>query len=188
MQLHALQWQSLVSNDRGPSCTWTLLKWCIIEGGCNMIRHWSNKMKHFKWTRKTHPFTSPDDCAWTILPIVPCVWFRKDFIKDSNGHLQCKTRSSTLPSPRFHWLFVVVRQIQEQCGLSYLLKVYIPSLLKQVRKQPLLRTAIPDLTPGAPVHSVCVQTASLTWVYMITSGHFCTHTYTPKLWMGITCP
>lgn len=97
--LHALQWQSLVSNDRGPSCTWTLLKWCIIEGGCNTIRHWSNKMKHFKWTRKTHPFTSPDDCAWTILPIVPCVWFRKDFIKDSNGHLQCKTRSFHPPVP-----------------------------------------------------------------------------------------
>lgn len=108
--------------------------------------------------------------------IVPCVWFRRDFSKDSNGHLQCKTRSSTLPSPRFHWLFVDVRQIQEQCGLSYLLKVYIPSLLKQVRKQPLLRTAIPDLTPGAPARSVCVQTTSLTLVflYMITSGYYCT--------------
>lgn len=159
-----------------------LLKCCIFEGECIITRHRSNKIKHFKWTRKTSFYLTWQLCRNNRADCPMCVWLRRDFSKDSNGHLQCKTRSSTLPSPLppcFRSLSVVERQIQEQCGLSYLLKVYIPSLLKQVGKQPLLRKAIPDLTPGAPARSVCAQTTSLTvaFLYINTSGLYETHSF-----------
>lgn len=46
----------------------------------------------------------------------------------------------------------------------------VHSIPTKVRKQPLLRKAIPDLTPGAPARSVCLQTTSLmvAFLYMNT--------------------